>query len=98
MKKYMQSGRDRMDESLSARHGKKSQSFKDRRDESYAMHERDMRKDRGDMRERSRGDFGHDKSPYYVNAYAAEKDDLGRVKWRPMEYRGTPRQAFDYEY
>ena len=28
---------DRLDESLGAKHGKKSQSFKDRRDESKAM-------------------------------------------------------------
>ena len=34
---------DRLDESLGAKHGKKSQSFKDRRDESKAMSKKNVR-------------------------------------------------------
>ena len=32
--------------------------------------------------------------PYKCNAFAAQRTDLGRVNERPMDYRGTPHQAF----
>ena len=32
--------------------------------------------------------------PYKVNAFAAQRADLSRVNERPMDYRGTPTQAF----
>ena len=38
--KYSQGYNDRLDDSLGAKHGKKSQSMKDRRDESAAMSEK----------------------------------------------------------
>ena len=39
-----QSMKDKMDESLSAQHGKKKQSMKDRRDESESMNKKMMMK------------------------------------------------------
>lgn len=45
-----------------------------------------------------KGVMGHEKKPKYVDAYSAQKRDLGRMDWKPMGYRGTPDQAFDYKY
>lgn len=42
--------------------------------------------------------MGHDSEIYHVNALAAQKSDLGRLNQIPMQYRGTPEQAFDYKY
>lgn len=87
MAMYKQSRSDRMDESLGMRRGKESgkmQSYKDRRDESYGM------KDKGVM--------GHEKKPMSCNPLKAQQADLSRLKMEPMDYRGTPKQAFDYKY
>ncbi len=45
-----------------------------------------------------KGVMGHEKSPSGINAFAAEKKDLGRLQLIPMDYRGTPDQAFGYKY
>ena len=42
--------------------------------------------------------MGHDSKPYHINAFKAQKRDMGRIRDRPMSYRGTPDQAFDYKY
>lgn len=44
------------------------------------------------------GVMGHDSKPYHINVLAAQKRDNGRINQLPMEYRGTPEQAFDYKY
>lgn len=87
MPKYQQGYSDRMDESLGMRDGKassKKQDYKSRRDESYGM--------------KNMGVMGHDKKPMQCNAFAAQKKDLSRLQREPMEYRGTPEQAFKYKY
>lgn len=42
--------------------------------------------------------MGHDSTPYHINALGAQKRDMGRINQLPMQYRGTPDQAFDYKY
>lgn len=59
-------------------------SYKDSKEKSYGM------KDMGVM--------GHATKTYKCDAFAAQKSDLGRLDKRPMDYRGTPKQAFGYEY
>ena len=45
-----------------------------------------------------KGSMGHEKSPSKCNAFAAQKKDLSKVQRLPMDYRGTPDQAFGYKY
>lgn len=63
---------------------KYKQGYKDRQDESYAM--------------KGSGIMGHEKAPKSCNAMAAQKKDMGRISMKPMDYRGTPDQAFGYKY
>jgi len=42
--------------------------------------------------------MGHEKKPKKCNPFAAQKTDYGRIQHRPMDYRGTSREAFDYKY
>lgn len=82
---YKQGYKDRMDESLGMRRGKEStkkQSYKDRRDESKGM----------------KGVMHHDSKPMKCNAFEAQKDDLGRIKMKPMNDRGYPSEAYSYKY
>jgi len=44
------------------------------------------------------GVMGHDKPPKKCNPYMAQKSDLGRLKMKPMDNRGTPKEAFNYKY
>ena len=63
---------------------KYKQGYKDRQNESYAM--------------KGKGVMGHEKKPSKCNAFAAQKKDMSRIQAEPMDYRGTPEQAFGYKY
>lgn len=45
-----------------------------------------------------KGVMGHASKSYQVNAFSAQKRDMGRMDVLPMSYRGTPDQAFGYKY
>ena len=45
-----------------------------------------------------KGVMGHASKSYTVDAFAAQKRDMGRMDVLPMCYRGTPEQAFGYKY
>lgn len=63
----------------------KKQGYKDRQDESYGM-------------KKSMGVMKHDSKPMKCDAFAAQKQDMGRVQKRPEMSRGYPKQAMDYSY
>ena len=42
--------------------------------------------------------MGHEKKPMKCDPLMAQKSDMGKVQKRPMDYRGTPKQAFEYKY
>lgn len=70
-----------------------SQSKMDRKHESMGMKNHNMKYMKGEM-----GVMGHDKMPKKTNVFAAQKRDIGRVQMKPMDYRGSPDDAFDYNY
>lgn len=70
------------------------QSKRDRMDESRGMRDYQHGYKEGMMGKV----MGHEKDPKKVNSFAAQKRDLNRVDMKPMDYRGTPEQAFDYKY
>ncbi len=97
MAKYEQGYSDKKDEYLGMRDGKeggKSQSYKSRRDESYGM----SKEYQSDGKYAMGGVMGHDKKPYYSDAFGAQKKDYGRVEKIPMNHRGNPDEAWDYKY
>jgi len=65
---------------------KYKQGYKDRQDESYGM------------KMKGSGAMGHEKKPMKCDAIAAQKSDMGKMRYEPMTNRGYPRQAFDYKY
>ena len=61
---------------------KYKQGYSDRKDESYGM---------GKI-------MGHEKQPKKCDAFAAQKSDMSKLDMMPSNYRGHPRQAYDYKY
>jgi len=42
--------------------------------------------------------MGHDKQPMKVNPFKELKKDYGKINKLPMDYKNTPKKAFEYNY